>query len=161
MLTHHRSVSLSFISTDLPIVNNIETIATLYQRENQKFHLVFNQVELFESTSEDQILANEEQNINKEQNLLWLEMSPYRIILTKQSKQGLNYRYFWEQGIYGMNRYWLNDLSAKDNNNFRLKNFTRRLTLKGNPLPETLRIDYELWSDRLNLGHYVLHLEMN
>lgn len=162
MLTHHRSVSLSFISTNLPILTNIETVATLYQRENDQFHLVLSKENLFQSGAEEpQLSSGSKGQENNKKDLLWVEMSPYRVILTKQNQEGLNYRYFWEQGVYGVNRYWLNDLSNEENYNFRLRNFTRSLTLKGNPLPQSLRIDYELWSDRVNLGHYILYLEIN
>jgi hypothetical protein len=150
MLTHHRSVSLSFISTNLAILSHIDTVATLYQREPHKFHLVLNPSDS---------LNSEEEKRNK--SLLWLEISPYRVIMTRKSQQGLNYRYFWEQGVYGINRYWLNRDPNQEKDNFRLRNFTRSLTLTGNPIPERLRIDYELWSGKLELGHYVLHLDIN
>jgi len=26
---------------------------------------------------------------------------------------------------------------------------------------KSLRIDYELWTNNLNLGHYILHIEIN
>lgn len=160
MLTHHRSVSISFISTNLPILNTIETIATLYERENNQFHLVLKEADFFppfDKTQPQQANSNKK----KRDNLIWLEMSPYRVIMTKQSQNSLNYRYFWEQGIYGVNRYWLNESSNEEKQGFRLRNFTRQLTLKGKTIPQSLRIDYELWSDRLNLGHYILHLQIN
>jgi hypothetical protein len=161
MLTHHRSVSLSFISTNLPILNNLETVATLYERENHKFHLVLSQGDLFQQGTENPLSSRGNKKDQNQTSLLWLDISPFRVIMTKQSQESLNYRYFWEQGIYGTNRYWLNDVSHQENYNFRLRNFTRRLTLEGNPIPKSLRIDYELWSDRLSLGHYILHLEIN
>lgn len=161
MLTHHRSVSLSFISTDLPIFNTLETVATLYERENRKFHLVLKEIDLCSKGLTHNNFLPTDEKADKHKNLLWLEISPYRIIMTKQSKEGLNYRYFWEQGVYGINRYWLNESSLEENYQFRLRNFTRQLTVKGNSIPKSIRIDYELWSDRLNLGHYVLHLELN
>jgi hypothetical protein len=41
MLTqYHLPVSLCFLSTDLPILTTIETAATLYQRNRDKYHLV-------------------------------------------------------------------------------------------------------------------------
>jgi len=42
-----------------------------------------------------------------------------------------------------------------------LRNFTRSLTLTGKPIPEHLRLEYELWSDKLQLGRYVLDLEIH
>ena len=44
---------------------------------------------------------------------------------------------------------------------FRLRNYTRSLQLEGNNFPEYLRLEYELWSDNLILGHYVLHLQVH
>lgn len=158
MLTHHRSVSISFMSTNLPILHNIESAATLYERENKKFHLVLSSGNMLIAPSEKDPTFNVDKN---QKSLLWLEISPYRVILTQQGKECVNYRYFWEPGVYGINKYWLNDSFSQENHNFRLRNFTRNLSVKGNPVPESLRIDYELWSDRLNLGHYVFHLEMN
>ncbi|MCC5626216.1 hypothetical protein LC574_35190, partial [Nostoc sp. CHAB 5715] len=41
MLTHHRKpVCLSLISTDLPIWSVVETAATLYQKDTDRFHLL-------------------------------------------------------------------------------------------------------------------------
>lgn len=161
MLTHHHSVSLTFISTNLPILSEIETIATIYEKENNRCHFILNEADLLISPKDITEKSQEKNSIgNASKNLLWLEISPYRVIMTKQSDNGLNYRYFWEQGVYGINRYWLNELSSEENQSFRLRNFTRKLTVKGNPIPHSLRIEYELWSDRLNLGHYVLHLEI-
>ncbi len=160
MLTHHRSVSLSFISTNLPILSHIETVATLYQREKHKFHLVLSPTDLINSEAEQKLTPDFKELKKPNKSLLWLEISPYRVIMTKQSQESLNYRYFWEQGVYGINRYWLNTDVEQENYNFRLKNFTRSLTLKGNPVPESLRIEYELWSGKLDLGHYVLHLDI-
>jgi hypothetical protein len=163
MLTHQCPVTLSFISTNLPILTHIEAVALLYQREKQKFHLLFKEIgdtqipNFNGSTSQNEIIAT---NGKKS---LWLEISPYRVIMTQQSEGQLNYRHFWEQGVYGISRYWLHSYSEPENlnQNLRLRNFTRSLTLKGKPLPRSLRIEYELWSDKLNLGHYILHLEVN
>ncbi len=41
MLTHHhKPVCLSIISTDLPVWSVVETPATLYQKDTEKFHLL-------------------------------------------------------------------------------------------------------------------------
>lgn len=160
MLTQHRSVSLTFISTNLPILSQLETVGTLYQRQNNQFHLVLSESDLIQVPNEplNPTLTSVETTTKS---LLWLEISPYRVVMTKQGGDCLNYRYFWELGVYGVNRYWLNNSSPEDNLSFRLRNFTRNLTVKGKSTPDSLRIEYELWSDKLNLGHYVLHLEMN
>lgn len=160
MLTHHRlPVSLSLLSTDLPVVSSIETAATLYQKDSNWFHLLLNQSDIAPLVLEsDPLLLPNQQN-----QLLWLEISPYRVIMTMQGQGKFAYRHFWEQGIYGVSRYWLNGDNPKDSHAFRLKNFTRRLslkTVKGKSLPEYLRLDYELWANHLRMGHYVLHLEI-
>ena len=168
MLAHHRKpVCLSFLSTDLPILASVETAATLYQKDKERFHLLLSQpathsadTHSFETSSElsPDVLAAEDPAISPKQ-LLWLELSPYRVIMTMQ-ENGLGYRHFWEQGVYGTSRFWLHRHEDKDSGSFRLHNFTRSLTLEGSPLPEKLRIDYELWSEKVQLGHYVLHLEI-
>ncbi len=76
-------------------------------------------------------------------------------------KQQLNYRHFWEQGIYGISLYWLNNEFLQDREQMRLRNFTHRLTLVGRPFPQQLRIEYELCSEKLQLGHYILNPEIS
>jgi hypothetical protein len=163
MLTRHCPVTLSFISTNLPILTHIEAVAILYQRENQKFHLLFKELEENQIVNPHYFTSNTEENEKRGKSSLWIEISPYRVIMTQQGEGKLNYRHFWETGVYGVSRYWLHSYSEQENQNhsFRLRNFTRSLTLKGKPLPRSLRIEYELWSDKLNLGHYILHLEIN
>lgn len=156
MLAHHRKpVSLSFISTDLPILTSVETAATLYQKDKERFHLLLSQPASLES---GEPIPPEPTTDNKQ--LLWLELSPYRVILTMQENGRLGYRHFWEQGVYGTSRYWMHSYSTGTNGSFRLRNFTRSLSLKGSPLPRSLRLDYELWSENVQLGHYVLHVEI-
>ena len=156
MLAHHRKpVCLSFISTDLPILASVETAATLYQKDKERFHLLLSQPAKLESADP----TPPEPTTNNKQ-LLWLELSPNRAILTMQENGRLGYRHFWEQGVYGTSRYWLHSDTPGTNGSFRLRNFTRSLSLKGSPLPSSLRLDYELWSDKVQLGHYVLHLEI-
>lgn len=159
MLTEHRNISLCYLSTNLEILVHLDTIATLYQRGDDTFHVVLNNVELCKiSKTQDRL---NESNLSK--NLIWLEISPFRVIMTQQNNNGLNYRHYWEKGVYGKSRYWLND-DPQDNSqghNLSLRNFTRNLTFKGRSNPRSLRIEYELWSNHLNLGHYILHLEIN
>ncbi|RMF26785.1 MAG: hypothetical protein D6756_03115, partial [Cyanobacteria bacterium J083] len=57
-------------------------------------------------------------------------------------------------------RYWLNNPPPQKVQSFRLKNFTRSLQLNSNSLPQRLRIEYELWCAKLQLGCYILHLEI-
>ncbi|WP_013321660.1 hypothetical protein [Gloeothece verrucosa] len=157
MLTHHRRpVNLSLMSVDLPILSSVETSATLYQKDSNWFHVLLNESEIPRSIAEF-----EPSPIHPGENqLLWLEISPYRVIMTMQGKGKFAYRHYWEQGIYGVSRYWLNGDDPKETDSFRLRNFTRSLQLKGGSLPEYLRVEYELWSYQVRLGHYVLHLEI-
>jgi hypothetical protein len=156
MLTHHRRpVSLCLLSTDLPILSTLETSATLYQKDRQWFHLLLNQppVALAEIDT-----MKPEKNQNQ---LLWLEISSSRVIMTMQGKGRFAYRHFWEQGVFGVSRFWLNAENPEPGYAFRVRNYTRSLKLEGKELPEYLRLEYELWSDQLILGHYVLHLEIH
>jgi hypothetical protein len=156
MLTYHRRpVCLSLLSTDLPVLSSLETAATLYQKDSDRFHLLLSQWDIPLSCAE----VSPPDSTEKQ--LLWLELSPYRVIMTMQGRKSFAYRHFWEQGVYGISRYWFNetepDLKIQS---FRLRNYTRSLTLEGNELPEFLRVEYELWTGSLCLGHYVLHLEI-
>jgi len=82
--------------------------------------------------------------------------------MTMQGNGSISYRHFWEQGVYGISRYWLrshsDDLGISDQ--MRLRNYTRHLKLISDPQPRHLRVEYELWTENLQLGHYVLNLEM-
>ncbi|MBL1211167.1 hypothetical protein [Geminocystis sp. GBBB08] len=162
MLTEHRSVSLSYISTNLEILVHLDAIATVYQRNDGKFHVVLNNIDFgVEVDGRKEILLNQSHQNSK--NLLWLEISPYRVIMTQQNTNNVNYRHFWERGVYGKSRYWINGDGAENNqqNYLHLRNFTRSLTLVNQSNPQSLRIEYELWSSNLNLGNYILHLEIN
>ena len=153
---HRRPVSLSLMSTDLPILSTIETAATLYQKDRFRFHLLLNQPEVIKSVAETEpTLA-----VETARQLLWLELSPARAIMTLQGNGKFCYRHFWEPGIYGVSRYWLNDDKGDISNAFRLRNYTRSLQLDGDIWPEYLRVEYELWSGKVQLGNYVLHLEI-
>jgi len=128
--------------------------------------------------------------IGSQNRLLWLEISPTRAIFTSQSKTGLSYRHLWECGTYGISRYWLNpsspaltddlvnndlanthdasDVSQAVNSGehsvalrMRLRNFTRSFVLTGRDYPDHLRLEYELWSQQLQLGTYVLDLDIH
>lgn len=155
MLTHHRKpVCLSLISTDLAFESMVETVATLYQKDRERFDLLLKEPPLqeLEPAAVPSVAASR---------LLWLEISPYRVVMTMQANGQVNYRHFWEPGIYGLSRYWLRSESLKGNQQIRLRNFTRSLTLVGRPLPEHLRVEYELWSEKVQLGHYILNLEIH
>lgn len=161
MLTDRpQNVYLSFISTDLPLWNIIEGNASLYQKDRTKFHLLLNHYNLPQSLlSTNQISSVLEEN--SQQGLLWLEVSPSRVILTMQSNSHFSYRHFWERGVYGISRYWLNADEVNNSSSFRLRNFTRFLKCDCDPFPTKVQIDYELWSSQVKLGSYVLHLDID
>lgn len=167
MITHHRlPVSLSWSSVNLPIWSTIKTAATLYQKDGQRFHLL-----LTEPTVHNPIQPHDDEPMRsldrvpfstvQTPRLLWLEISPYRVTMTMQGNGKFSYRHFWEQGVYGISRYWLQAESIGANEQLRLRNFTRSLTLSGHPLPQHLRIEYELWANQLALGQYVINLELH
>ena len=162
MLAHNsNTVYLSLLSTNLPLWHIIESKASLYRRDRDKFHLLLSQESSLSVTSikdngDDFVSTNKSQ-----QELLWLEISPSRVIMTMQSQGKLSYRHFWEKGVYGTSRYWLNDCPPEKSASLRLRNFTRYLKLEGQPFPTSLQIEYELWSAKLQLGCYVLHLDID
>ena len=169
MLTHQRKpVCLSLISTDLPVQSVVETAATLYQKDSQRFHLLLNAPpiktcqEAKAQNSHNAFFTPAQTNprVSSSPRILWLEISPYRVTMTMQGNPHLSYRHFWEKGVYGMSRYWLPNESLQNNQPIRLRNFTRNLSLSGHPLPENLRVEYELWADKIQLGHYILNLEI-
>jgi hypothetical protein len=161
MLTHHRRpVCLSLVSTDLPLWSVIETAATLYQKDQERFHLLLTEppIQDWEPNTADP--AEQAGKSTPPPRLLWLEISPYRVIMTMQGNGKLSYRHFWEQGLYSISRYWLQSEQSTQSGQLHLRNFTRSLILKGKPLPEYLRVEYELWSEKVQLGRYVLSVEI-
>ncbi|NJL10230.1 MAG: hypothetical protein HC908_08815 [Calothrix sp. SM1_7_51] len=152
MLTHHRKpVCLSLISTDLPLSSVMETAGTLYQKDTERFHLLLTAPT---PKNRDAVI------LPSSPRLLWLEISPYRVTMTMQGNSQLSYRHFWEEGVYGISRYWLPIESLQPQQPIRLRNFTRSLSLTGNPLPENLRVEYELWAGKVQLGSYILNLDI-
>ncbi|HLP91555.1 MAG TPA: hypothetical protein VK184_23590 [Nostocaceae cyanobacterium] len=169
MLTHHRKpVCLSLISTDLPVWSVVETAGTLYQKDTDRFHLLLTAPPLISCETLNTVVAGEPSpqvknniNIPSSPRILWLEISPYRVIMTMQGNSQVSYRHFWEQGVYGVSRYWLPTESLTTHEPIRLRNFTNSLHLTGRPLPESLRLEYELWSEKVQLGRYILILEIH
>jgi hypothetical protein len=173
MLTHHRKpVCFSLMALDLPLYSIVDAAATIYEKEPGRFHVLFTEpivqgcVEAGEAGEAIALNPAPSNNLSllpdpAPSQLLWLEVSPYRVILTMQGNGKVSYRHFWEQGVFGVSRYWLqpDDFSLGDQ--MRLRNYTRSLTLTGNPLPQSLRVEYELWTERMQLGHYVLNLEIH
>jgi hypothetical protein len=168
MLTHHRKpVCLSLISTDLPVWSVVETAGTLYQKDTDRFHLLLTApplitCEIVSSLSPEDTPPRKRSNASTPSSprILWLEISPYRVIMTMQGNAQVSYRHFWEQGVYGISRYWLPTESLQPNEPIRLRNFTKAMVLSGQSLPEHLRIEYELWADKVQLGCYILNLEI-
>jgi len=80
--------------------------------------------------------------------------------MTMQGNAQLSYRHLWEQGVSGTTCYWLPTDSQQQTKPIRLRNFTRSLTLSGHPLPEHLRVEYELWVGELQVGNYILNLNI-
>ena len=159
MLTHHRlPVSLSLSAVDSNFLSSVETAATVYQKDKERFHLLLSASTLpaWEPTPD----PLEENSSESSPRLLWLELSPYRLVMTMQGGGKLSYRHFWEWGVYGVSRYWLQNDEMRGYESFRLRNYTRNLFLKGHPLPSHLRLEYELWTETLCLGKYVLNLEI-
>ncbi len=171
MLSQHRKpVCLSFMAFDLPIWSVTETAATVYQKDRDQFHILLTEPAVQER-AEPAIQGRQRSAPTKDDvltlaamqppRLLWLEVSPYRVTMTMQGNGRFSYRHFWEQGVYGLNRYWLQHGSGDRNEQIKLRNFTRSLTLDGTPFPEHLRLEYELWSADLRMGHYVMNLEIH
>ncbi|WP_414585037.1 hypothetical protein [Scytonema sp. PCC 10023] len=168
MLTYHRKpVCLSLISTDLPVWSVVEAAATLYQKDHERFHLLLSTPPVKNCEAVDNLPCT--QNTSQQQGnvqapstprILWLEISPYRVIMTMQGNDQLSYRHYWEQGVYGVTRYWLPGESLQLSQAIRLRNYTRSLTVNGRPLPKHLRVEYELWTGKVQLGSYILSLEV-
>ncbi len=138
----------------------METVATLYQKDQEQFHLLMTEPAVRER---DLAVGNQDVAIappTTTPRLLWLEFSPYQVTLTMQGQGQFSYRHLWRRGLYGMSRYWLQDETGQQSGQFQLRNFTRNLTLETNPLPTFLRVEYELWAAKMKLGHYVLNLEI-
>lgn len=168
MLTHfRRPVCLSLVSTDLPIWSNVETVATLYQRDAQRFHILLTEPQVSEAVVPElgsEVVSAAVGTVTEENSdrlrLIWLEMSPQRVTMTMQGNGKLSYRHFWERGSYGMSRYWLQGETLGQSHQLQFRNFAVDLQLKGDDLPTLLHIDYELWSAQSRLGRYLLHLDI-
>jgi len=160
---HRRQVSLSLMSFDMPVWSVTRAAATLYPQDDNQFHVL-----LTEPIVQERLLnetASTVKTLSRSPRLLWLEMSEYRVIMTMQGNGRFSYRHFWEPGVYGANRYWLQSKSH-EGEKIQLRNFTRSLDLTGHnvadqDVPERMRLEYELWSYDLCLGHYVMNLDVH
>lgn len=156
LVNRYKNVYLSFISSDLPVWNIIEATASLYQKDRERFHLLLNQ-----QNSPFTPERRSEPPKESQKGLFWLEISPYRVMMTMQSNSQVSYRHFWERGVYGVSRYFFNSQPPETSTSLRLRNFTRYLHLEGHRFPKNLQIEYELWSDKVQMGSYVLHLDID
>lgn len=97
MLTHHRKpVCLSLVALDLPVWSVVETAATVYEKTPNQFHVL-----LTEPTVQgDRVFSHPFTQPSQEEDaspqphsarLLWLEISPYRVIMTMQGNGILSY----------------------------------------------------------------------
>lgn len=151
---------MSLVSTDLPVWSVVETAATLYEKENERYHLLLNEPATCPEVTDLDPSETESSPLSEVPRLLWLELSPYRVIMTMQSHSRFSYRHFWEQGVYGTSRYWLQDNHLGKVGHIHLQNFTRSLVFQSVPLPTYLRVEYELWSNKVALGRYILNLDI-
>ncbi len=147
---------------DIPVWSAVETAATLYQRDSDRFHLLLTEPLIQESPH----LRETPEPSSETPRLLWLEFSPNRVIMTMQGNGKFSYRHIWQRGVYGISRYWLQGDDAIGSEQMQLQNYTRSLDLKGESmsegfLPHHLRLEYELWSGRVRFGHYVLNLDIH
>ncbi|MGG6293485.1 hypothetical protein ACQ4M4_03590 [Leptolyngbya sp. AN02str] len=169
MLTHHRRpVCFSLISLDMPLISVVETAATLYEKEGDRFHLLLTEPPIHDIAAESEAPPP----VPASPRLIWLEISPYRVTMTMQGNGKQSYRHYWEQGIFGLSRFWLQGDDFATCQQLRLRNYTRSLTLTREPqpnsLPKHLRVEYELWGDspshiaahRTLMGVYVLNVEI-
>ncbi len=175
MLTHQRKpVSFSLVSLDLALESCVDTSATFYQRERDRYHILLTEpivqgidplptepLPMTWSSDSPSSSPTAFPSAAASQRFLWLEVSPYRAILTVQGNGRLHYRHLWERGVYGLSRYWLQDGESGQQGQLRLRNFTRELSVKGSPLPEWIHLEYELWSEQVPLGRYALNLEIH
>ena len=148
------------MSFDLPLWSMTEAAATLYQKDAQRFHLLLTEPQVVSHAAIQMSGAAAACGAPPAPRLLWLEISPYRLIMTMQGNGQFSYRHFWEQGVYGLSRYWLQGDGQYGHSQMRLRNFTRSLTVTGDTLPQHIRLEYELWSNQLRLGHYVMNLDI-
>ena len=161
LVNRYQTVYLSFISTDLPVWSVIETAASLYQKDCDRFHLLLDRQNLPHSAKNTTDTGDIHQSELQNRGLFWLELSPYRVIMTMQSNNKISYRHFWERGVYGISRYCYNETPSEQSSSFRLRNYTRYLKLEGSPFPKKLHLEYELWSSsKIKLGTYVMHLDI-
>ncbi len=161
MLTQlRRPVYLALSTVDSAFVSEIETVGTLYQKDCDRYHLVLTEPLVTERPELFPFSLPSHATAIPTPRLLWIEFSPYRVTLTMQGNGQYSFRHVFEPGVYGTSCFWLCDDDLDLKAQMRLRNFTRCLHLKGNPLPRFLILEYELWAANLMLGQYRLELEV-
>ncbi|MEM8641627.1 MAG: hypothetical protein AAGG51_22835 [Cyanobacteria bacterium P01_G01_bin.54] len=153
---HRRPISLSWTALNLPVQTDVETLATLYPKDRDRFHLFLRYPSLAQAAPHSPLTPLATQGGG-----LWLEISPHRVIMTLQGRNYQGYRHFWERGVYGRSRYWIQGEAVRCRSALCLRNFTRSLQLYTLSLPQYLRLEYELWSDKLSLGCYQLEIDIH
>lgn len=146
------------MALDMPLWSLVETSATLYEKEPGRYHLLLTEPTLEGNHSNTE---SDEPTTASSPRFLWLEFSPYRVILTMQTHSKFSYRHYWERGVFGISRFFLQADDPAHCDQLQLRNYTRSLSVAGYPLPHYLRVEYELWSNSVNLGHYVLNLDID
>jgi hypothetical protein len=160
MLTQlRRPVRLGFNSTDFLLSSELETVGTLYQKDRDRFHLLLTEPLVSEWDVLFSVCDSSNCSTIPTPRLLWIEFSPYRLTMTMQGNGQFSFRHLFEPSVFGISRYWLQDgLNTSDQ--MRLRNFTRNLHVKGQPLPWYVLLEYELWSNQLKLGDYSFSIEI-
>lgn len=162
MLTQLRCpIRLSFSSTDSLLDAEIETVGTLYQKDHDRYHLLLTEPIVSEWDCLFHSCQQSTSSAVPTPRLLWVEFSPYRVALTMQGNGQFSYRHLFEPGVFGISRFWLQENLLTPSGQIRLRNFTRNLHVKGNPLPCYLLLEYELWSQQLKLGDYQVSIEIH
>ena len=172
MLTQHpKTVCLSLMALDLPLWSVVEATATLYEKDPQRFHLLLPEADAttVDALPERQLAGklwpaqgspDRPPQVLPPSRFLWLELSPYRVTLTMQTHGKFSYRHYWERGVFGLSRFCLQGDDPAQCDQIQLRNYTRALELTGDRHPQHLRVEYELWANQLQLGHYVLNLDI-
>lgn len=106
------------MALDLPLWSVVEAPATLYEKDPQRFHLLLPEVDVAMVNTMAERLPTRNllsANLSPDEptqalpssRFLWLELSPYRVTLTMQTHRKFSYRHYWERGVFGLSRFWL------------------------------------------------------
>ena len=154
LVNRQQTVCLSFISQQSSTWSQIESEASIFQKDYDCFHILLEQQKLPYS------VCSELNGYRAPQGVFWFDISPYRVTMTMQSNNQLSYRHFWETGIYGTSKYCLNTEPNCTNQLIQLRNFTRHLKVEQSSVPKSVRIEYEVWSGQTIIGSYLMHLQI-